>query len=262
MCVRHDAHQGAYVAAPQTWEIFGVGGWSHAPGGPQWANKSVLSFHNSVAPKLLPDSKYAVLRKAEAQRLGVVAVVTETGSDQLDVFDDISLSWIHWGYKWYRCGALHPSAGSTPSCPRCIVSRRVRRDVCSRVCSNWTWDSSGLFSTSDNGHATCTDRSNITACLLVDQVQQYSRPYARAIAGELVSFFFNTTTTVAQLTYTTSSSQAVTELFTSEQWHYSPAGYNITVTPSGAVAWKTVQNFVMLTNVVSNVNVTVVLSPK
>ena len=44
-----------------TWEVFGLGsefGFKHAPGGPQWANRSVLSYHNSVFPTLTPDPKY------------------------------------------------------------------------------------------------------------------------------------------------------------------------------------------------------------
>lgn len=87
-----------------TWEVLGLGealGFEHVPGGAQWANRSVLSFHNSVAPRLVPDARYYDLRVSEARRLGCVAMVTETGADQMPQLDAHQLSWIHWDYKWY-----------------------------------------------------------------------------------------------------------------------------------------------------------------
>ena len=72
----------------------GVGGFTHAPGGAQWANKTVLSFHNSVAPKLVPDvPKYYQNRIGEARRLGAITCVTETVSvDAIaDYCDEINM---------------------------------------------------------------------------------------------------------------------------------------------------------------------------
>lgn len=47
--------------------------------------------------------RYYDLRLFEAQRLGVAAWVTETGSDQqLQLADQYMLTWMHWDYKWYR----------------------------------------------------------------------------------------------------------------------------------------------------------------
>lgn len=58
-----------------TWEIAGIGeafGFEHVPGGPGYANRSVLSFHNSVLPNVTPESKYgvAVVAPASLPRLG------------------------------------------------------------------------------------------------------------------------------------------------------------------------------------------------
>ena len=48
-------------------------------------------------------TRYYELRLFEAQRLGVAAWVTETGSDQqLLLADQYMLTWMHWDYKWYR----------------------------------------------------------------------------------------------------------------------------------------------------------------
>ena len=76
-------------------------GFQHAPGGPQWANKSVLSFHDSVAPKLSPLPHYYELRYGEAKRLGTGAVVTESGIDNSDLMDSYGWSNMIWDYKWY-----------------------------------------------------------------------------------------------------------------------------------------------------------------
>lgn len=197
-----------------TWEVFGLGskfGFKHAPGGAQWANRSVLSFHNSVFSSLTPDPKYYELRLFEAQRLGVAAWVTETGSDQqLLLADQYMLTWMHWDYKWY---------------------------------SNWTWDNSGLFTASPNGWEPCADRTNITACLVPSSAQFYARPYPYAVAGQVLSFFFNTTSVEAELVYVPSAgalaSGAPTQLYVSQSWWFT-GGVSVSVDPPGAATWAAV----------------------
>jgi hypothetical protein len=60
-------------------EVFGLGskfGFKHAPGGAQWANRSVLSFHNSVFSSLTPDPKCVCTRSvAVAVAVAVAAAV-------------------------------------------------------------------------------------------------------------------------------------------------------------------------------------------
>jgi endoglycosylceramidase len=44
-----------------TWEVLGIGeklGFTHPPGGPEFASKSILSFHNSVLPDTFKDTEY------------------------------------------------------------------------------------------------------------------------------------------------------------------------------------------------------------
>merc|ERR1712039_1080110 len=63
-----------------------------------------------------------------------------------------------------------------------------------------------------------------------------SRPYPRAVVGDLKSISFDATSAVFVMVYTpANASSATTELFI-PQVHY-PAGYSITITPPGAVTF-------------------------
>ena len=44
-----------------TWELLGIGekiGFTHAPGGDKFADKSVLSFHKSIVPNKIHEPHY------------------------------------------------------------------------------------------------------------------------------------------------------------------------------------------------------------
>ena len=171
-----------------TWELVGLGqklGFTHAPGGHEFASKSVLSFHNSVKPVQFPDPGYYEKRINEIKRLGIAGVVTETNDGEngikFELADQYGLSWMHWGYKLY---------------------------------SSWTWDSSGLFD------PTCKS-DNIYDCINTDQVKIYARTYPKAVAGESLAFTFNATTLDAVLEYIPDPNcKLPTEIFFSETWHY------------------------------------------
>lgn len=67
-----------------TWEITGLGekiGFQHAPGGHEFANRSVLSFHNSINDVKSPQPYYWDKKMKEVKRLGIAAAVTETNGD-------------------------------------------------------------------------------------------------------------------------------------------------------------------------------------
>lgn len=89
------------------------------PGGREFANRSVLSFHNSVYHT--PDDDYYKWRRDEAKRLGCAFMVTENGNGrQLDRTDEFVAGWMHWDYKKF---------------------------------ADWTWDNSGIMDTSCQGSA-------------------------------------------------------------------------------------------------------------
>eukprot|EP01126_Amoeba_proteus_P050857 TRINITY_DN6044_c0_g2_i1.p1 TRINITY_DN6044_c0_g2~~TRINITY_DN6044_c0_g2_i1.p1 ORF type:complete len:390 (+),score=56.93 TRINITY_DN6044_c0_g2_i1:99-1268(+) len=87
-----------------TWEFLGIGeiiGYTDVPGGVNFRNKSILSFHDSVRPDITPDEKYYGFKKAEIARLGCGTWVTEVGSTQMEVLDEYGFSWMNWDYKWF-----------------------------------------------------------------------------------------------------------------------------------------------------------------
>lgn len=64
-----------------TWEVTGLGekiGFTHAPGGDEFANRSVLAFHNSVLPDNFTEPYYYDKKMKEIKKLGVAGAVTET----------------------------------------------------------------------------------------------------------------------------------------------------------------------------------------
>ena len=171
-----------------TWEVTGLGekiGFTHAPGGEEFANRSVLAFHNSVLPDNFTEPYYYDKKMKEIKRLGVAGAVTETNNGEGEVkftlADEYGLSWMHWAYKRY---------------------------------SGWTWDSSGLFDSS------CTS-SNIYDCVHNSTVATFARTYPRAVAGDSLEFQYNDTTGFAVLKYAPKfDCNLPTEIFASETWVY------------------------------------------
>lgn len=186
-----------------TWEVTGFGekiGFTHPPGGKEFANKSVLSFHNSVLPDNFTEPYYYDKKIKEMERLGIAGAVTETnqGEDgiKFTLSDFYGLSWMHWAYKRY---------------------------------SGWTWDSSGLFDSS------CTS-SNIYDCINNGSVKSFARTYPRAVAGQTLNFTYNDTTYDASLEFVPDENcKLPTEIFVSESWIYTN-GFSVDV--SGPLASK------------------------
>lgn len=195
-----------------TWEVvLPVGerfGFDHVPGGKEFANRSVLSVHNSVLPNWTPDATYYKWRAQEAKRLGSAIMVTETGDDiQLKLANDFSViaGWMIWDFKLF---------------------------------ADWTWDNPGGF------HRECKS-TKLADCLDRDAVRAYARCYPMAVAGVLRSHAFDPTTAIGNFTFTPSESvTAPTVLFVPVDWHY-PTGFNIDIQPAGAATWTSpAQNFV------------------
>lgn len=121
----------------------------------------------------------------EIERLGVGAVVTETndgeGGVKFDLADQYGISWMHWAYKLY---------------------------------SDWTWDSSGLFDRD------CTS-DNIYDCINADTVKKFARTYPKAVAGQSISFHYDSTNLEAELVFVPDiNCKLPTEIYLSEQWVY------------------------------------------
>lgn len=173
-------------------------GFTQAPGGPQFANKSSLTWHCDPLTAVTPEDTYFSWKHDEMKRLGVGGYVTEVVGDsgRCDVLDKYKISWMQFSYK---------------------------------IFSDLTWDNSGLF------YRPCEDKSSMNACLNVPEVKTWARTYAQAVAGVTESFSYNSTTRVAELKYISKPSCLLpTVIFVSETWIY-PSGYKVEVTPSDAV---------------------------
>jgi endoglycosylceramidase len=188
-----------------TWEVVvPIGekhGFTHAPGGDQFANKSALTWHCSVLPDVTPEDLYFSWKRDEMQRLGVGGYVTEVVGDsgRCDILDKYKISWMQFSFK---------------------------------SMANLTWDNTGLFLPS------CSDPASMQACLNVPEVKVWARTYAKAVAGTTSSFSFNSSSREASLRFRSSPSCAEpTVLFASEQWTY-PQGLTVHVSPAGMVAWE------------------------
>jgi len=191
-----------------TWEITGIGeaiGFTHPPGGDDYRNRSVLSFHNSVQEQVTSHEDYYDLRWGEIQRLGIAGFVTETGDCCLDLADEMTkwgYSWHHWAYKLY--GA-------------------------------WTWDSHGLWNLEDDNNYNCPD---VESCLNKDRVRVFARTYAQSIAGDGKYFHFNSETSEAVLVFQPNPSiTEPTELRVPISWRYSE-GVKVDISPSGVADYN------------------------
>eukprot|EP00933_Yihiella_yeosuensis_P012235 TRINITY_DN12048_c0_g1_i4.p1 TRINITY_DN12048_c0_g1~~TRINITY_DN12048_c0_g1_i4.p1 ORF type:complete len:243 (-),score=44.63 TRINITY_DN12048_c0_g1_i4:365-1093(-) len=141
-----------------TWEVTGYGeryGFDRPPGGHEYANRSVFSFHNSVCTKMAPEGAYHSWRVKDAQRLKVAAMVTETATSEVPFIDrhaDTSIAgFMNWDYKRF---------------------------------GDWTWDNNGYF------QQNC-DSIKIMECFDEESSKVFTRVYPQAVAGTLKSLFFN-----------------------------------------------------------------------
>ena len=191
-----------------TWEITGIGeaiGFTHPPGGPEYSNRSILSFHNSVQEQVTSHSELYDFKWKEIQRLGIAGFVTETGDCCLDLADEVTkwgYSWHHWAYKLY--GA-------------------------------WTWDSHGLFELGDDNNYDCPE---LTSCLNEDRARVFARTYPSAVAGTANYFHFDKETSEALLVFQPEPSiQEPTVIRVPVTWRYE-AGVRVDVAPSGLASWS------------------------
>jgi len=195
-----------------TWEIVGIGealGFTHPPGGEDFKNRSVLSFHNSGKTEVTPDEDFYGFKLAEIKRLGIAGFVTETnnnGHDVMGLLDDINKygwSWQHWAYKRYGC---------------------------------LTGDNAGFFHI--DGCTKC--EGGMEECLNTEAVMEYTRVFPEAVAGNGKYFHYNPETKDATLVYQpeeiTRTENTVVRV--PDYWLYQPDGYTVVLSPEGVAVWE------------------------
>lgn len=85
-----------------TWDWFNVG-FTQVPGGSDWQNKSVLSYHYYVPPDFNLDVQFQA-RMDDIKRLQCGGFLTESWIDSqvMDKCDQTAQSWMMWEYKPFR----------------------------------------------------------------------------------------------------------------------------------------------------------------
>jgi endoglycosylceramidase len=214
-----------------TWEVVvPIGekhGFTHAPGGSDFANKSALAWHCDCLTSVTPEEVYFSWKYDEMQRLQVGGFVTEVVGDsgRCDILDKFKISWMQFSYK---------------------------------IFSDLTWDNSGLF------YRPCEDPSDMSKCLNIQEVKVWARTYAKAVAGRTTSFVFNSTTRESELNFVSDPDcEMPTVLFASEKWIYT-SGFEVKVSPAESVTWEYFYPDHIVVNVDSEaaINVTVTVFPK
>jgi len=195
-----------------TWDDFGVG-FNSVPGGDEYRNRSVLSYHYYIPPSIEVIENFEA-RKADLERLKCGGMLTEflTSAGKIEpmfetmIAADIYLqSWIGWNYK-----AFHPSRPS------------LKGDRCCPL-----WNGTGINQI---------------------YVQNTTRTYPQAVAGNTVKFSFDLSSKEFVLVYEVSetchSSESV--VYLNEAVHY-PLGYSVTVTPT-SVKWSSTEENLIVFN--------------
>jgi len=182
-----------------TWDDMIPVGFSHPPGGEQYGNRSVLSYHYNEQVNFNLDWQVKA-RFNDRNRLQCGSMCTEFGScpssqkefddmeSQMNVFDEYLESWIGWSSKLFGnytgdCGTLYDNNG--------VLNMRV--------------------------------------------VEKLSRTYAQAVAGRTQSMKYDNVTKNFSLVYSICGEcQGETEIYLNEDVHYEN-GFDVTV--DGSVEW-------------------------
>ena len=213
-----------------TWDDFVPMGFEHPPGGFDYSNRSVVSFHFYHPPNLTPGNQFAS-RNADAIRFGSGMALTEFDLDPacspdsvtamnqvMDTADQYFTSWLGWEYKQYV-----PMTGS----------------------GNSIWFANGTYNW--------------------PLIQVMARTFPHAVAGATFRYNFNAATALFVLEYNVDTSCTLpTDIFVPENVHYLN-GYTVAINPPNVVSWTSTTNHVLILPVSAASNgkyVTVTIKPK
>ncbi|KND04180.1 uncharacterized protein SPPG_01613 [Spizellomyces punctatus DAOM BR117] len=181
-----------------TWDNFVVG-FTHAPGGTQYASKSVLSFHHYQPPQLFNLNATFVERSLDMLRLQSGGMLTE-----------FEMGWKNGGNIEYIRD----------------VSRLADKYFFSYT--GWEYTDYIPITGTNNGI-----RDPETGLVRPDMAEVYSRTYATAIAGIPLSMSFDDKTGLFTLTFVSDGTIHPTEIRVNSPRHY-PSGYSAAVQSASA----------------------------
>jgi len=189
-----------------TWDDFFPIGFSHAPGGKQFANRSVLSYHYYDQPNVNGIQSQIYSRKKDMKRLNIGGMMTEFDinvanltlfNEVVETADDYLQSWIAWAYKNF----YSPETGNN-----------------------------GLF------HADGSVNLKV--------LKWASRTYAQAVAGKTSKMKFESSGAF-ELTYEVCENCGVTEIYLNQALHY-PNGHEIAIKPENVAIIKEEGNYLYI----------------
>eukprot|EP00659_Diplonema_papillatum_P001197 gene1197-1856_t len=197
-------------------------GFKEAPGGAEFADRSVSAFHYYTPPQKEGASlKYFESRLKDAKRWGTGFFLTESdqwagGTDAFANAESMGVSWGAWEWKDF-CKETNETVNSSS------------QDAAWGACKTGY----GGIVHPTNGTTTATNLYSL------------ARTYARAVAGTFLRASFDFDTSVYTVTYQTNPAiKLPTEIF------FYPPRYrgkpNITIDPPGALAYTFTNNTVLL----------------
>jgi len=204
--------------SPVTLSNFGPG-FTHPPGGEQYANVSVLAYHWYKPPQMGDGTFQATVFTDAARRLNVASLLSETYAPAnelgLDYFQRPS------GVADSMDAAVPPQGYATwaykPFC-------RETDATMSSTSQNGVW---GACKT---GYGLHWDEGSSLPPKLDEQV----RTYATAMAGRPVSMAFDSATKEFRLVYVVDGAiSAPTQIFASMEYTYPTFGVVVSITPGG-----------------------------
>jgi endoglycosylceramidase len=219
--IREEDEDALIFFAGVTWDDFDARKWygegfSAAPGGERFANRSVLAYHFYAPPqKRGQEASYFAEKQREARRLGVGGMLTEFGSpgwfgrftEAAAAAESLLQSWSMWEWKTFTKDAPGEDGNVQNAA--------------------WGADKTGVGGVVFAGGAV---RPKVR--------RQLSRAYATAVAGETLTNSFDAESAVFRLSFRARLSCALpTEIFLPSAERY-PSGFDLAVEPAGAASWR------------------------
>lgn len=225
--IREVDEQTVIMYEPVTWGMIGAprkfasfdSGFSHVPGGKQYANNSAYSYHyycRLYSPKD-PDQPYPALKKAACQD-GLGPKVFSSVQETINELGGASFL-TEWGGVYFTPG-IHSAENSSAKEEALWVM-----DEADRQLQSWThWDIDWFLSVGP-------DPGGFTGCNVNRCIKDFIRPYAQAIAGMPVRMEYDRSSNVFTLSMQPDGTiQAPTEIFV-PPYRY-PNGYNVRLEPA------------------------------
>ncbi|CAE7639283.1 unnamed protein product [Symbiodinium sp. KB8] len=198
-------------------------GFQHAPGGKEFADRAVNSFHFYAPPQSLDYvKKYFTKRIQDARQLGTGLFLTESCCETFfqnvaPVVESLGMSWIHWEWKQFF---------RETNATRKSEDQNAAFGADKTGCGGWPYNNGVL---------------NMT------MLRYLARPYAQAIAGNFTSSSFDPSSGDFGLIFKADPKIRAPTVISVPELTY-PDGVEVLVSPEGAGKFKLDQSLVQLTN--------------